>query len=158
MNDERIKSTPLVSREQVSQYMQTGSLGRNDFSREGDLNNGIRTFGNVPEHFTLDKVFSKKVVAYIIGASLFAGLVNIPFAISQEKAIKDAEEIVYTAEVPDEFDGSLNMKVIVQANGEAYFESEDGIKSKKLDDQTPEHVAKITGYEGELSAVEGRVR
>lgn len=138
-------NVPLVKREDNLRYA----------GLESEVQN-VRYYGSVRRP-KLHKDFSKKIVAaslsMVIAISGF-GITKYMSDIKQETK----SEIVYVADVPDAFDGSLNMKVIVQADGEAFIEDENGNRAKKLNDIHAETIAEMTGYQGELSDSRGVIK
>lgn len=145
MNYDNIKSVPLVNREDNMRFI----------GLEDEVQN-VRYCKSVDRH-KLDRDFSRKIVAVSLSMAVVVGGFGITKYISDVKQ-EARSEIVYVADVPDTFDESLNMKIIVQADGEAFFEDENGERAKKFNDIPAETMAEITGYQGELADSRGVIK
>lgn len=142
MDNNRIKSTPLVSREQVSQYVRTGNVNFKNGENKKDKE-GIKSFGNVPTKIVLDRDISRKIKS-VIAAVALAGIILTPLTVVQEIGRAKAQEVVYTAEVPDEFDRGLDYTVEEQYNGESFYVDPEGRKYHTYNEIPAEEMIKIT--------------
>ena len=133
-----IKSVPLVQRKENLRFA----------GLENEVQN-VKYYESVSNP-RLYKEIANKVVAATLSVTVALGGFGIAKYISDVKQEANSE-IVYVADVPDEIDGNLDIKVFVQANGEAYLEDANGNKSSKLDDISAERIAELTGYQGELA-------
>lgn len=144
MDKDDKKNVRLVSREQVNQYMRTGSSdfenGENEDFKDKEE---IKSFGNVPTKIVLDRGISRKIKS-VIATVAVAGIIIAPITFVQEMNRAHAEEIVYTAEVPDEFDGDLNYIVEEQRNHEAHYLAPNGKSFYKLEGIPAERMVEIT--------------
>ena len=147
MDKERIKSTPLVSRDDIIKDL--GFDGQVENLRETEfLADQRRRAEN--RKFRLDVARAKKIVTVVLTGSLIASTIGAAKYVSNK--IEEANsEIRYVAGVPDEFDGTLNIKVFVQADGTAYYEDENGIRTGKLNGIPAATMAEMTGYQEEPS-------
>lgn len=136
------RNVPLVQREDNLRFA----------GLEDEVQN-IRCYDSV-ENPKLYRELANKIIA----VSLTMTVATFGFGIA--KYVNDIKqevnsEIVYVADVPDNFDGSLNVKVIVQADGEVYYEDENGNRARKFNDIPAESMAEMTGYQGEFSDSRG---
>lgn len=141
-----IKSVPLVQREENLRFA----------GLENEVEN-LRYYESV-KNPKLYKQIANGVIAISLTLTVAAAGLGIQKYVDDIKQEINSE-IVYVTDVPDDFDGTLDLKVLVQANGVAFFEDKDGNQFAYLNDNiSAEHVAKITGYQGKLANTETRTR
>ena len=147
MDNERIKNTPLVSRDDIIKDL--GFDGQVENLRETEFFENKKERANKRKS-KLVVAKAKNIVAALLTGSLIAATIGAAKYVSNK--IEEANsEIRYVAGVPDEFDGTLNIKVFVQADGTAYYEDENGIRTGKLNGIPAATMAEMTGYQEEPS-------
>lgn len=139
------RNVPLVQREDNLRFA----------GLEDEVQN-LRCFESVSKP-SLNKQISNGIIVISLSMAMAIGGFGITKYISDIKQEVNSE-IVYAADVPDTFDGSLNIKVKVQADGEAYYEDENGNRASKFNDIPAESMAEMTGYQGELSDSRGALK
>lgn len=137
MDENGIKSVPLVTREDNLKF--AGLEAQN-----------IRYIEKVKNPKT-DRKISGKIVAISLSLTLAATAALGVKAHVENVTHEASTEVVYITEVPDNFDNSSNLKILVQANGEAFYENESGERFKTFNEIDAENMAIMTGYQGKLN-------
>ena len=163
MDNNRIKNVPLVTREEHLKFIDLYNNEDNEVQNNEDNvvqnneDNEVQNFVYY-ENVRNPRLFKSRIVAISLTASVIVGAFGIAKYID-DKVQAANEEIIYVADVHDTL-ASIDegVKVMVQANGVAFYEDEDGNKFVSLSDISAEDMARMTGYQGELANSKGPIR